>query len=91
MDIRQLRYFKVVAEELNFTRAAQRLHITQPPLTRQIQALEHSLGVELFVRTSRGVELTAAGTSLLADARNLASLVEQLFGVVTLQPLFELP
>jgi DNA-binding transcriptional LysR family regulator len=77
MDMRQLRYFKVVAEELNFTRAAQRLHITQPPLTRQIQALEHGLGVELFVRKSQGVELTAAGMSLLADARNLASLVEQ--------------
>lgn len=77
MDMRQLRYFKAVAEELNVTRAAQRLHITQPPLTRQIQALEHSLGVELFVRTSHGVELTEAGKTLLADARNLSSLVEQ--------------
>jgi DNA-binding transcriptional LysR family regulator len=77
MDMRQLRYFRAVAEELNFTRAAQRLHITQPPLTRQIQALEQSLGVELFVRSSHGVELTEAGRTLLVDARNLASLVEQ--------------
>jgi DNA-binding transcriptional LysR family regulator len=77
MDIRQLRYFTAVAEELNFTRAAQRLHITQPPLTRQIHALEQSLGVELFVRKSQGVQLTEAGKTLLADARNLASLMEQ--------------
>ncbi len=77
MDIRQLRYFTAVAEELNFTRAAQRLHITQPPLTRQIQALEASLGVELFLRKSQGVLLTEAGKTLLADARNLASLMEQ--------------
>jgi LysR family transcriptional regulator, benzoate and cis,cis-muconate-responsive activator of ben and cat genes len=77
MDIRQLRYFTAVAEELNFTRAAQRLHITQPPLTRQIQALEHSLGVELFLRKPQGVQLTEAGKALLADARNLASLMEQ--------------
>lgn len=77
MDIRQLRYFTAVAEELNFTRAAQRLNITQPPLTRQIQALEEGLGVELFVRTSQGVQLTEAGMTLLEDARNLASLVDQ--------------
>jgi DNA-binding transcriptional LysR family regulator len=77
MDIRQLRYFTAVAEELNFTRAAERLHITQPPLTRQIQALEASLGVALFVRKPQGVQLTEAGKTLLADARNLASLMEQ--------------
>jgi len=77
MDIRQLRYFTAVAEELNFTRAAQRLHITQPPLTRQIQALEKGLGVELFLRKAQGVQLTEAGKTLLADARNLASLLEQ--------------
>lgn len=77
MDIRQLRYFTAVAEELNFTRAAQRLHITQPPLTRQIQILEKELGAALFVRTSQGVRLTEAGRALLHDARNLASLAEQ--------------
>ena len=77
MDIRQLRYFRAVAEELNFTRAAERLHISQPPLTRQIQALEASLGVALFLRKPQGVQLTEAGKTLLADARNLASLVEQ--------------
>jgi DNA-binding transcriptional LysR family regulator len=77
MDIRQLRYFRAVAEELNFTRAAERLHISQPPLTRQIQALEESLGVALFLRKPQGVQLTESGKTLLADARNLASLVEQ--------------
>lgn len=77
MDFRQLRYFTAVAEELNFTRAAQRLHITQPPLTRQIHALERALGVELFLRKSQGVALTEAGKTLLVDARNLASLIEQ--------------
>jgi DNA-binding transcriptional LysR family regulator len=77
MDIRQLRYFTAVAEELNFTRAAERLHISQPPLTRQVQALEESLGVALFLRKPQGVQLTEAGKALLADARNLASLMEQ--------------
>jgi LysR family transcriptional regulator, benzoate and cis,cis-muconate-responsive activator of ben and cat genes len=77
MDIRQLRYFTAVAEELNFTRAAERLHISQPPLTRQIQALEESLGVALFLRKPQGAQLTEAGKTLLDDARNLASLMEQ--------------
>jgi len=77
MDLRQIRYFTAVAEALNFTQAAQRLNITQPPLTRQIQALERQLGVALFERTPQGVLLTAAGTTLLAEARHLKTLVEQ--------------
>ena len=61
IDIRQLRYFLVVAEELNFRRAAERLHLTQPPLSRQIAALEAALGVDLLDRSGPGTRLTAAG------------------------------
>lgn len=76
MDLRQLRNFIAVAEEGNISRAAARLHMSQPPLTRQIQALEEQLGVALFVRTTGGVELTQAGEALLADARNIRALVD---------------
>ena len=76
MDLRQLRYFSVVAEELSFTRAAQRLRISQPPLSLQIKDLETSLGTPLFKRTSRRVELTLAGATLLASARAILSQVE---------------
>jgi len=69
LDMRKLRYFVAVAEELNFGRAARRLHIAQPVLSRQIRSFEDELGVRLFVRDSRGTELTAAGTQLLEDAR----------------------
>ena len=69
LDMRKLRYFVAVAEELNFGRAARRLHIAQPVLSRQIRSFEDELGVQLFVRDSRGTELTAAGTQLLDDAR----------------------
>lgn len=61
IDIRQLRYFLVVAEELNFRRAAERLHLTQPPLSRQIAALEQALGVPLLDRSGSGTRLTPAG------------------------------
>lgn len=77
MDLCQLTYFTAVAEELSFTRAALRLHISQPPLTRQIQALETDLGVQLFLRTPRGVKLTEAGESLLRDAGHVKALIEQ--------------
>lgn len=60
-ELAQLRCFTTVATELNFRRAAERLNMTQPPLSRQIQLLEHSLGVELFTRSTRSVALTAAG------------------------------
>ncbi|MGY2063228.1 LysR family transcriptional regulator, partial [Nocardia gipuzkoensis] len=71
MDLRTLRYFVVVAEELHFGRAAARLHMTQPPLSRAIRQLETELGCELLHRSPTGVTLTPAGISLLGDARGL--------------------
>ncbi|MBS1231151.1 MAG: transcriptional regulator, LysR family [Proteobacteria bacterium] len=76
MDVRRLKYFIATAEERSISRAAEKLHITQPPLTRHIQSLEEELGVQLFTRTNSGVELTQAGTALLGHARNINAHVE---------------
>lgn len=77
MDLRQLSYFIAAAEERNLGRAAERLHMSQPPLTRQIKALEEQVGAPLFERTPRGMLLTQAGEALLQDARDIFSLVDQ--------------
>ncbi|MCH4152673.1 MAG: LysR substrate-binding domain-containing protein [Sphingobium sp.] len=76
MDLRQLRYFLVLSEELNFTRAAQRCNISQPPLSRAIAQLEDELSAPLFVRNTHHVTLTPAGQGLVEDARRLLSSVE---------------
>ena len=82
MEFRQLVYFIAVAEELNFSRAAKRLHLSQPALSKQIQALENSLEIELFNRTKHWVKLTPAGKQFLTSdpappkgARERASLI----------------
>lgn len=77
MEIRHLIYFKTVAEKLNFTRAAEALHISQPPLTRQIRDLETELGKALFYRSTAKVELTEAGTYFLREA---TAILERLDG-----------
>jgi Bacterial regulatory helix-turn-helix protein, lysR family len=71
LDLRRLRYFVAVAQELHFGRAAGRLFVAQPVVTRQIRRLEEELGVSLFTRTTRDVQLTPAGEQLLSDARPL--------------------
>ena len=77
MDLRQLRYFSTLAETLNFHRAAERLHISQPPLTVAIRKLEQDLGAALFERDPRGVSLTEAGRAALPAARAALAAAEQ--------------
>ena len=77
MELRHLRYFVIVAEEQNVTRAAARLHVSQPPLSRQIRDLETELGVELFRRTAKSLALTEAGKIFLGEARTILLRVDR--------------
>jgi DNA-binding transcriptional LysR family regulator len=74
LEFRQLRYFVAVAEEGNLTAAARRLHVSQPPITRQIRQLEEELRVELLVRSSKGVQLTEAGKLFFVEAKRLLNI-----------------
>lgn len=76
MELRHLKYFVALAEELSYCRAAARLHISQPPLTRQIQQLEEDVGTRLFSRSTRGVELTPAGVAFLKEAQHILGMVK---------------
>jgi DNA-binding transcriptional LysR family regulator len=81
IELKQLQYFLVVADELHFGRAATRLHITQSPLSRQIQLLEYTLQFQLFRRTNRSVQLTPAGHAFRAEARHLLAQAENAVSV----------
>jgi len=77
VSLAQIRYFVAVAEEGNVGRAAERLHLAQPPLSRQIQALEAEIGTPLFVRTPRGMRLLPSGEAFLDRARRILNAVDE--------------
>ncbi|HWH19430.1 MAG TPA: LysR family transcriptional regulator [Solirubrobacterales bacterium] len=77
MELRHLRYFVAVAEELHFRRAAERLHVAQPAVSEQVRKLEQELGVDLLVRTPRNVTLTEAGVAMLEESRRVLELAER--------------
>ena len=82
MELRHLRYFVAVAEALSFTRGAQKLNLSQPSLTRQIQDLEEEIGVRLLERSKGGVSLTRQGTTFLVDAKRVLDLSEEIVASV---------
>ena len=77
MDLRTLQYFVVVAEELNITKAAEKLHMSQPPLSAQIKKLELELNTELFIRGKRQLDLTESGELLYRRAKEILRMVEK--------------
>lgn len=77
MEMQQLRVFLAVAEELHFGRAAERLHLAQPPVSRIVRQLERDLGTDLFIRSTRSVRLTAAGAALVSPAREILAAAQQ--------------
>lgn len=77
MSLAQIRYFVAVAEEGNMGRAAEKLHVAQPPVSRQIQALEAEIGTPLFVRTPRGMSLLPSGEVFLQRARRILNAVDE--------------
>lgn len=80
MSLTQLRYFVAVAEEGTVTRAAARCFVSQPPMSRQLRALEDELSVKLFERTAKGMTLSRAGQPVLEQARRILALVDELRG-----------
>lgn len=80
MELRQLRYFAAIAEEGSFSRAAERLHVSQPPLSTQIKSLEQEIGAQLLQRSNRGVSLTAAGAVFYEEVRAVLSRLEHARG-----------
>ncbi len=81
VELKQIKHFVAVAEELNFRRAAERLHITQPPLSQSIKSLEETVGVKLFERNTRGVHLTKAGEAFLGESLEILSAAQRSISV----------